>query len=258
MRPPLRIAWLTTGRGPGSLGALEALVAAIDGGLPVELAVAFCNRERGEFAATDRLLDLLDGRGVPLETLSSVRFRKARGGERSRPGAPLPAWRRAFDEAAAERLAAHRFDLAVMFGYMLIATKALHGRFPIVNDHPALPDGPTGTYQRVIAELIATGARESGCMYHLVTGDLDRGPALSYCRYAIPAGPAVPVPPDAGRAELEALPRYAEIRALGVARERPLLVETLRAIQSGRLAVPPERPLDLTGEVEAAVAARGV
>lgn len=258
MRPPLRIAWLTTGRGPGSLGALEALVAAIDGGLPVELAVAFCNRERGEFAATDRLLDLLDGRGVPLETLSSVRFRKARGGERSRPGAPLPAWRRAFDEAAAERLAAHRFDLAVMFGYMLIATEALHGRFPIVNDHPALPDGPTGTYQRVIGELIATGARESGCMYHLVTADLDRGPALSYCRYAIPAGPAVPVPPDAGRAELEALPRYAEIRALGVARERPLLVETLRAIQSGRLAVPPERPLDLTGEVEAAVAARGV
>ncbi len=258
MRPPLRIAWLTTGRGPGSLGALEALVAAIDGGLPVELAVAFCNRERGEFAATDRLLDLLDGRGVPVETLSSVRFRKARGGERSRPGAPLPAWRRAFDEAAAARLAAHRFDLAVMFGYMLIATEALHGRFPIVNDHPALPDGPTGAYQRVIADLIAAGAHESGCMYHLVTGDLDRGPALSYCRYAIPAGPAVRVAPDAGRAELEALPRYAEIRALGVARERPFLVETLRAIQSGRLAVPPDRPLDLTGEVEAALAARAL
>ena len=258
MRPPLRIAWLTTGRGPGSLGALEALMAAIDGGLPVELAVAFCNRERGESAATDRLLSLLDGRGVPLETLSSARFREAHGGQRSRPGAPLPAWRRAFDEAAAERLAAHRFDLAVMFGYMLIATEALHGRFPIVNDHPALPDGPTGAYQRVIAELIATGARESGCMYHLVTGDLDRGPALSLCRYALPDGPAVPVPPDAGRAELEALPRYAEIRALGVARERILLIETLRAIQAGRLAVPPQRPLDLTDEVEAALAARRV
>ena len=258
MRPPLRIAWLTTGRGPGSLGALEALAAAIDGGLPVELAVAFCNRERGEADATDRLLDRLDGRGVPLETLSSARFREARGGQRSRPGAPLPAWRRAFDEAAAERLAAHRFDLAVMFGYMLIATEALHARFPIVNDHPALPDGPTGAYQRVIAELIATGARESGCMYHLVTGDLDRGPALSLCRYALPAGPAVPVPPDAGRAELEALSRYAEIRALGVVRERVLLIETLRAIQAGRLAVPPQRPLDLTDEVEAALAARGV
>lgn len=258
MKRPLRLAWLTTGRGPGSLGALETLFAAIDGGLPVELAVAFCNRERGESAATDHLLGLLDGRGVPVETLSSARFREARGGERSRPGEPLPAWRRAFDEAAAERLAAHRFDLAVMFGYLLIAMEPLHGRFPIVNDHPAAPDGPTGTYHRVIAELIAAGARESGCTYHLVTGDLDRGPVLSFCRYAIPAGPAMPLPPGLGRADIEALPRYAEIRALGVARERPLLVETLRAVQAGRLAVPPARALDLTAEVEAALAAGGV
>ena len=250
---PLRVAWLTTGRGPGSYGALEALGEAIDGGLPVEIAAAFVNRERGESGATDRLLDLLEGRGAPVETLSSVRFRKARGGERSRPGEPLPAWRRAFDEAAAERLARYDFDLAVMFGYMLIATKALYGRFPIINDHPALPDGPTGTYQEVIAELIRTGARESGCMYHLVTGDLDRGPVLSYCRFPIPADPAASVPAGAARAEIEALPLYGEIRARGVARERPFLIETLRALQEGRLSAPAARPLDLTAEVEAAL-----
>ncbi len=255
---PLRVAWLTTGRGPGSYGALEALCRAVDAGLPVEIAVAFVNRERGESRATDRLLDLLDGRLVPVEMLSSVRFRRMRGGERSRPGEPLPPWRRAFDEAAAERLAAHRFDLAVMFGYMLIATEPLYQRFAMINDHPALPDGPTGIYQQVIAELIASGARETGCMYHLVTGDLDRGPVLSYCRYPIPAGPSVPVPVGAGRATIEALPRYDEIRALGVARERPLLIETLRALQGGRLAVPPARPLDLTAEVEGALAAPDV
>ena len=252
---PLRVAWLTTGRGPGSYGALEALCEAIDGGLPVELAVAFVNRERGEFEATDRLLDLLEARGAPVETLSSVRFRKARGGERSRPGEPLPPWRRAFDEAAAERLARHPFDVAVMFGYMLIATEPLFDRFPIINDHPALPDGPTGTYQQVIAELIRTGATESGCMYHLVTGDLDRGPVLSYCRFPIPADPSAHVPPAPTRAEIEALPLYDEVRARGVARERPFLVETLRAFQEGRLALPPTAPLDLTAEVEAALPA---
>ncbi len=249
----LRVAWLTTGRGPGSYGALESLCRAIDDGLPVRIAVAFVNRARGEFDATDRLLDLLEDRGVPVETLSSVRFRKARNGQRSRPGAPLPPWRRAFDEAVAERLARHSFDLAVMFGYMLIATDALYDRFPIINDHPALPDGPTGTYQEVIARLIASGARESGCMYHLVTGDLDRGPALSYCRYPLPAGPASHIPPDATRAAIEALPRYREIRARGVARERPFLTETLRALCEGRLTIPPARPLDLTAEVEAAL-----
>lgn len=254
---PLRIAWLTTGRGPGSYGALEALFAAIDDGLPVELAVAFVNRERGEFEATDRLLDLLESRGVPVETLSSVRFRKARGGSRSRPGEPLPPWRRAFDEAAAERLAPYSFDLAVMFGYMLIATEPLYGRFPIINDHPALPDGPTGAYQEVIAQLIATGATESGCMYHLVTGDLDRGPVLSYCRFPIPADPSAHVPPDATRADIEDLPLYDEIRARGVARERPFLTETLRALHEGRLIVPSAEPLDLSAEVEAALP-RGV
>ena len=254
---PLRIAWLTTGRGPGSYGALEALFGAIDDGLPVELAVAFVNRERGEFEATDRLLDLLESRGVPAETLSSVRFRKEQGGTRSRPGEPLPPWRRAFDEAVAERLARHAFDLAVMFGYMLIATEALYDRFPIINDHPALPDGPTGAYQEVIARLIATGATESGCMYHLVTGDLDRGPVLSYCRFPIPADPSAHVPPDATRADIEALPLYDEIRARGVARERPFLTETLRALHEGRLTVPAAWPLDLSAEVEAALS-RGV
>ena len=249
----LRLAWLTTGRGPGSYGALQHLCEAIDAGLPVEIAVAFVNRERGEFEATDRLLDLLDGRGVAVETLSSVRFRKARGGRRSRPGEPLPQWRTDFDEAVAERLAGYSFDLAVMFGWMLIATEPLYDRFPIINDHPALPDGPKGTYQEVIAELIATGANESGCMYHLVTGDLDRGPVLSYCRFPIPSDPSAQVPPDASRADIEALPLYDEIRARGVARERPFLVETLRAIQEGRLTVPAEQPLDLTAEVESAL-----
>jgi folate-dependent phosphoribosylglycinamide formyltransferase PurN len=247
---PLRIAWLTTGRGPGSYGALETLFEAIDDGLPVELAVVFVNRERGEYAATDRLLDLLDARHVPVETLSSVRFRKQQGGERSRPGEPLPPWRRAFDEAAATRLARYSFDLAVMFGYMLIATRRLYDRFPIINDHPALPDGPRGAYQEVIAELIGAGAEESGCMYHLVTGDLDRGPVLSYCRFPIPADPSAHVPPTITRAEIEALPLYDEIRARGVARERPFLIETLRALQEGDLTTPASRPLDLTAKVE--------
>ena len=97
--------------------------------------------DSGEYEATDRLLGLLAEHRVPSETLSSVRFRKERSGDRSRPGEPLPAWRAEFDEAVAARLAAYDFDLAVMFGYLLIATEALHERFRIINDHPALPDG---------------------------------------------------------------------------------------------------------------------
>lgn len=261
----LRIAWLTTGRGPGSFGALDYLFGAIDRGLPVEVAVVFVNRERGEAEPTDRLIAMAEGRGAPVELLSSVAFRKARGGKVGRPGEPLQPWRYEFDAEVARRLARYGFDLGVMFGYMLIATEALYGRYTLLNDHPALPDGPVGTYQEVIAELIRGGARESGCMMNVVTGDVDRGPAVSFCRYgirdaanealwaALPQAEAAAMDLDA----IMATPLYADIRARGVARERPFLVETLRAVAEGRLAVPPPAPLDLTEAVEAALAAAG-
>ncbi len=265
MPEPLRIAWLTTGRGPGSYGALEHLFAAIEQGLPVEVAVVFVNRERGEADATDRLIEMVEGRGVPIELLSSVAFRKAQGGKVGRPGEPLQPWRFAFDREVAQRLARYSFALGVMFGYMLIATEELYGRFTFLNDHPALPDGPTGTYQEVIAALIRSGARESGCMMNVVTGDVDRGPVVSFCRYGIRdaanAGLWDELPPErAAGMDLEALMAtalYAEIRARGVARERPFLVETLRAVAEGRLVVPPAAPLDLTEAVEAALARAG-
>ncbi|GIW13215.1 MAG: hypothetical protein KatS3mg062_0654 [Tepidiforma sp.] len=258
----LRIAWLTTGRGPGSYGALEYLFGAMERGLPVELAVVFVNRERGEAEATDRLIAMVEQRGVPLELLSSVRFRKSRGGKVGRLGEPLQPWRYEYDAEVARRLEGYRFELGVMFGYMLIATEPLFGRFRFLNDHPALPDGPVGTYQEVIGELIRTGAAESGCMMNVVTGDVDRGPAVSFCRYTIrDAGNAAlwaALPPGAAAemplAALMETPLYADIRARGVARERPFLVETLRAVAEGRLEVPPREPLDLTEAVEAALA----
>ena len=257
----LRIAWLTTGRGPGSYGALEYAFRAIDAGLPVSIAVVFLNRERGESEATDRLIALAEARGVAVETLSSVRFRRARGARLSRPGEPLPAWRREFDEEVATILGGYSFDLAIMFGYMLIATDALHERFTILNDHPALPGGPVGTWQQVIRQLMDTGARESGCMWNVVTGDLDRGPVLTYARYAT-AGPdmdplwaeyrALGADPD--NESIEATRLFAEIRRRGVLAERPLMVETLRALAEGRIAVPPDgTPADLTLDVNRAL-----
>jgi len=255
MKAPLRIAWLTTGRGEGSYGALDYVLRAIDAGLPVEIAVVFVNREPGEAEPTDRLLALVRSRGIPLETLSSVRFRKEHGGERSRPGSPLPAWRRAFDREVAERLAQYPFELGVLFGYMLIVTEELFGRFTLINDHPALPDGPTGPYEEVILELIRQGAKESGCMYHVVTEEVDRGPVISFCRYPIrdEANEALWQAFDPARGTSD--PLWQDIRTRGLLRERPFVAATLRAIAEGRLAIPPAEPLDLTEAVEAAVRA---
>jgi len=261
MIEPLRIAWLTTGRGPGSFGALRYALDAIDRGLPVEVAVVFVNRDRGEHEATDELIAMVEQRGIPVEALSSVRFRKSVGGKVGKPGEPLQPWREEYDRMVASTLEKYDFSLGVMFGYMLIATRSLFERYTFINDHPALPDGPIGTYQEVIAELMRTQALESGCMMNVVTGDVDRGPAISYCRFLIQdqanevvwnalAGAEI----DGARLdEIMAMPLYSDIRNRGIARERPFLVETLRAIASRSLQVPPSTPLDLTGEVERAV-----
>jgi folate-dependent phosphoribosylglycinamide formyltransferase PurN len=254
MATPLDIAWLTTGRGPGSYGALEYVLRAIEGGLPVRIAVVFVNRERGEAEATDRLIALAEAAGVKVEALSSVGFRKARGGKLSRPGEPLQPWRLEYDNAVADTLSTYDFQLGVMFGYMLIATEPLYSRFAFINDHPALPDGPVGTYQEVIAELIRVGAKESGCMMNMVTGDVDRGAVVSYCRYRIDdAGRRPANAGDATTAELQATPLYEEIRRRGVERERPFLVETLRAIAAGEISIPPVEAADLTRAVETSV-----
>ena len=255
MTPPLRIAWLTTGRGPGSYGALEYALDAIAAELPVLITSLFVNRARGEAEPTDRLIALAERHGVPVETLSSIAFRKERGGKLSKPGEPLQPWRLDYDAAVAELLAKYEFDLGVLFGYMLIATEPLYSRFTLINDHPALPDGPIGTYQEVITELMRGGASESGCMMNVVTGDVDRGAAVSFCRYGIRDAAnetlwiALREAPGTV-AEAQETPLFQDIRRRGVLRERPFLVETVRAIAEGRLAVPPPAPLDLTSAVE--------
>lgn len=255
----LRIAWLTTGRGSGSYGALEYAINAIEKGLGVEIAVVFVNRGRGEAEPTDRLIAMAESHGISVETLSSVAFRKERGGKLSKPGEPLQPWRLEYDEAVAGLLGRYGFDLGVMFGYMLIATEPLYSRFRFINDHPALPDGPIGAYQEVIAELIRTRATESGCMMNVVTGDVDRGAPVSYCRFPVRDASNLALWATASTlpAEVKLLQESAlfqDIRARGVLRERPFLVETLRAIAAGALAAPPAQPADLTHAVESALA----
>jgi hypothetical protein len=156
---------------------------------------------------------------------------------------------------------------------MLVMTPALCARFTCLNLHPAAPWGPVGTWQQVIWQLINERATASGAFMHLVTPELDRGPVVTYCRYPI-IGPGLdPLWEAAAASDLatlqsthgEALPLFQVIRGLGIARETPLILATLRAFGQRRVAVVDGRPhdaaghaidgADLTAEIEAAVAA---
>lgn len=252
---PLKLGWFSTGRGEGSRGLLTAALDAIDSGrLNAQIEFVFVNRERGQHAGTDRYMDLVEERGIPLVTLSSQRFRSDHG------RAPWSELRGSFDEAVLELLEPYSVDVSVTAGYMLIAP-VLCRHFIMVNLHPALPGGPVGMIDQVIWELIETRARESGVMIHVATEELDLGPVVAYCRFPLFGTEFASAWSEVGdrsieqlkSAEDEDLALFQLIRNAGVDRERPLLVATLAAIGDGRIdlnAAVKAEALDLSDEIE--------
>jgi folate-dependent phosphoribosylglycinamide formyltransferase PurN len=186
--------------------------------------------------------------------MSSRAFRRERGGELSRPGQPLPSWRADYDRTVADAIDQYACDAGVLAGYMLIFTPEMARRHPFLNLHPAAPDGPVGTWQEVIRQLIESGAEESGVMIHLATEELDRGPVMSFCKYSLTGAPFDPLRAADATAAIEDSALFSTIRKHGAAREVPLVVETLRALASGRITLGRPAALDLTAEVDAAVA----
>jgi len=260
----LRIGWFSTGRGPGSRALLSAVADAIAASLPVEIAYVFCNREPGEDANTDLFLDLAHERGFPVVTLSSARFRREHHGAIVRKGDPLPPWRLAYDDRVLELLGPFGVSIGVLAGYMLIFGPRACEQLTLLNLHPAAPGGPIGIWQDVIWQLIAQRAEQSGITIFKAVPEVDAGPPLAYCTYALRDAAIDPLwEAIAGRSverlreeEGETLPLFTEIRRRGVAREPVLMIETLRALaeRGGDPGPLLAAPLDLTAAVEARLA----
>jgi len=254
---PLKIGWFSTGRGEGSYGLLSSALEAIDSGdLAAELAFVFVNRVKGQTKRTDRFLELVESRGIPLITLSSRDFRRAND---NRPWAEL---REAFDEAAIELLRPHKADIAVHAGYMLIAP-LLCSEYLTLNLHPALPGGTIGMWQQAVWDVITGGLDETGAMIHVSTEDVDEGPVLSTTTFSVRGGEFASLWADVNGADLdtlknepgEDLPLFKAIRGAGLLRERPLLIETLKAVGEGRIdPTGAGDVVDLSVEVERVVA----
>jgi folate-dependent phosphoribosylglycinamide formyltransferase PurN len=152
-------------------------------------------------------------------------------------------------------LAPYPFDLGVLAGYKLIFCEEAAARWELLNLHPAEPGGPKGIWQDVTWRLIETRAQRAGVMMHLATPELDEGPPVTFCTYPIWSVAFDPLwkaiegrTVDGIRAtdgEENAL--FQEIRRQGVAREIPLVIETLRAFADGRVRIQDRRIVDRAG-----------
>lgn len=249
----LRLAWFATARGATSAKLLAAAQEAIAAGrLDAEIAVVFCNRAPGEDPNTDAFLEQVRASGIPLVTLSSRDFRKQVGGEVARKGEALPAWRSEYDREVMRLLEPYDFDLGVLAGFMLIFGEEAAAKWDLLNLHPAAPGGPAGMWQDVIWLLIAEEAEAAGVMMHLATPELDGGPVVTYCAYPIRGLGFDPLwaeledqPFEIARGEKgEQLRLFRHIRWAGIAREVPLVIETLRAFADGRVRIENKRVVD--------------
>jgi phosphoribosylglycinamide formyltransferase-1 len=269
----VRIGWLSTGRDQAASNLLADVVArAQHDELPLDIGAVFCDRELGESPESDRFLKLVQRLGFPAVTHSSAASWAAARAQ----GLGRVAWRHDFHEEVFELLRPFRLDVLVMAGYMLIVSPALCRRAVLLNLHPALPDGPTGTWQEVIWTLLQREATETGAMMHLATAELDRGPVVSFFRFGLTGGDWDPLweqfrerrrgmsVAQIAAADGEREPLFAQIRRHGEAREIPLLYQTLRQFTLGQLntaagavfAESARLPLDLTELVEVELARR--
>ena len=253
----LRLGWFSSGRGPGSRRLLAAAQEEISAGrLDARIEVVFCNRAPSQSPETDQFLEQVRGYGLPLVCLSTLRFRRECGERPAKPGEPLPQWRHDFDREVIRLLEPYPFDLGILAGYMLIGTEVICERYDLLNLHPAAPDGPPGTWQEVIWWLMERGADHSGVRMHLATTELDMGPPVTYCVYPLRGLTFDEMfhemeqrGVDAVKAaEREENALFQEIRRQGVARELPLVVETLRAFAEGRVRIRDKRVVDAQGQ----------
>ncbi len=246
----LRIAWFATARGTSSRGLLNAALDAIaDQRLDAEIACVVCNRERGQSANTDAFLDDVQRAGIPLIARSSGQWRKSVGGELSDPGAGLAPWRRDYDAFLYERIAGHQPDIAMLAGYMLVVTDVLCDNLACLNLHPALPDGPIGTWQQVIHQLIAENADRSGMVLQRVTTELDRGPTVTWAQYPIRGMHFDSLWELEGGNAVDETALFDAIREAGARREPTFVLQSLHAIAEGLAPIPGPESVSLGSEI---------
>jgi len=218
-----------------------------------QVAFVFVTREEGETRYGDLMIHNVRVAGVPLITFSSLRFKP------ELRKADKETWRLEYDREVMKLLPPT--ELIVLLGYMWWFGKEMCQKKTAINLHPALPDGPKGTYREVIWHLIKDRVKETGVMIHLVIPELDRGPAIAFCRFSISGEDFNHFWQEMEkRLEKESLEEIADkegennflfklIRQRGVIREFPMVIWTTKILAERRIKIENDRVVDSEGRV---------
>jgi phosphoribosylglycinamide formyltransferase-1 len=238
----LNIGWFSTGRDEAARQLLQAVQnKSHSGDINGKISFVFSNREPGEAKESDLLFELVRSYNIPLVCLSHKKFKTAK--EEEDLGIKKE-WRIKYDREVNNKIEPFAPDLCVLAGYMLIVSAELCQKYDMINLHPAPPGGPTGSWQEVIWTLIQNKADTAGAMMHLVTPELDRGPAISYCLFPIKSEPFAEYWRKDDKDMLFRLIRQHEL-----AREFPLIILTLQSLSRGEVGIKDGRVIDAQGKL---------
>ena len=251
------IGWFSSGRDEAAGDLLRVVFREIQkGSISGQISFVFVTRDRGEKPESDEFMALAESFGLDVICLSHRRFRpeirKAALRETRELGADSPLlieWRRQYDTQVMAKLAGYEPDIIVLAGFMLITSPEICYEYDMINLHPALPGGPKGTWQEVVWQLMEENTEKTGVMMHLITPELDAGPAIAYCEFSISDNNIQPMWDQwrnkrkakslegIQKREGEDEPLFREIRRRGLMREFPLIVATLRAAADGEFSI---------------------
>jgi len=238
----LNVGWFSTGRDEAARQLLQAVHDKSQrGDINGKISFVFSNREPGEAKESDLFFELVQSYQIPLICLSHKKFKTAI--EEEDLGIKKE-WRIKYDKAVNKKIEPFAPHLCVLAGYMLIVSEELCQKYDMINLHPALPGGPTGSWQDVIWALIENKADTAGAMMHLVTPELDRGPVISYCLFSIKDEPFAGYWRRGNKNMLFQLIRQHEL-----AREFSLIILTLQALSRGEVGIKDGRVIDAQGKL---------
>jgi folate-dependent phosphoribosylglycinamide formyltransferase PurN len=232
----LNIGWFSTGRDEAARQLLQAAQQSISNrDITGKISFVFSNREPGESQESDSFFQLVHSYGIPLAYFSSKKFKNKTNQSQEN-------WRLKYDREVNSRIERFAPDLCILAGYILIVGEELCRKYTMINLHPAPPGGPVGSWQEVMWKLIEDKADKAGAMMHLVTPELDRGPAISYCLFPIKGKPFDQYWQSDDRNMLFNL-----IRQYELAREFPLIISTLKALSWGEISIKDGKVIDAWG-----------
>lgn len=238
----LSVGWLSTGNGEGSLGLLEQGIG-LHNEKKISIEYVFTNRNYGEQKGSDKFIEFVKKNKIKIITYSSKDYK-------SQKQSSWKDLRNDFDKEVLSKISKYKTDIIIAAGYMLFSP-VICNYFKILNIHPALPNGPNGTWKNVIKDLILTDAQTSGISIHLMTPDLDEGPNISFCEFQIKNELNLNLWKKINRKneDIETSELFIDIRKKIITHEKALLKKTLEKISNKEIDIIKHNFVNLSDEV---------